>query len=142
MAIIMGPTNAGAGVLVIGRSQSSHAEALATARSWYNTDHIPQLGFVVCVINGIGGKTKTIGYVYLQVAINGQTINHKFYVFDTLPCKTHGILGQDFLSRYKSVINFNNYSLWCNDKHINLNLINSKGYFNLPARSKSILIPT
>lgn len=93
-------------------------------------------------INGIGGKVQAIGYVYLQLSIDGYTFDHKFYVFDTLPCKAHGILGQDFLGKYKSVIDFSNktLSLWHNEsEQIVLNLINSTNYLlTVSARSESI----
>lgn len=93
-------------------------------------------------INGIGGKVQAIGYVLLNLSIHDQNISHRFYVFDTLPCKSHGILGQDFLGRYRSVIDFNNntLSLWCDETNkITLQLTNSSNYLmSLPARSESI----
>lgn len=93
------------------------------------------------VINGVGGKVHAIGYSYLQLLIDGQSISHKFYIFETLPCKAHGILGQDFLSKYGSIIDFNNnvLSLRYNGKEIMLKLISMHEYLlKLPARSESI----
>lgn len=57
------------------------------------------------VINGIGGKTYSEGYVYLSLrASDGSVYEHKFYLFDDLPCKSDGIIGLDFLNNFNSTI--------------------------------------
>jgi hypothetical protein len=91
-------------------------------------------------VNGIGGKVQSIGYVYLHLVIENHRLIHKFYVFKTLPCKGSGILGQDFLSKYKSVLNFGNRTmlLWNNNFKISLPLIMANNNFTVPARSESI----
>lgn len=63
------------------------------------------------IINGIGGKVQAIGYAYLQLQSHNHFFNHKFYLFETLPCKAHGIIGQDFLNKHNAVIDFKNNSL-------------------------------
>lgn len=92
------------------------------------------------LVNGIGGKVQAIGYAYLRLVIGNQTLQHKFYVFKTLPCKGSGILGQDFLSKYKSVLNYGNQTLllWNNNSKVSLPLIMTNNHFNIPARSESI----
>lgn len=47
-------------------------------------------------INGIGGSLISLGYIYLNLISNGIHFNHKFYVFKNLPCRSSGIIGQDF----------------------------------------------
>lgn len=61
-------------------------------------------------INGIGGAVYTEGYLELE---------HKIYVFDTLPCKTDGILGQDFMNKFKCILNFEQNTLTINHEGSN-----------------------
>lgn len=58
------------------------------------------------VVNGVGGSLKAIGYIYLELRYKQYSFKHKFHVFDTLPCKSVGLLGQDFLQRYKGIVDF------------------------------------
>lgn len=95
------------------------------------------------IINGIGGKQQAIGYIYLHLTSGTFTFEHKFYVFDTLPCKTHGILGQDFINKYRSVLNFDNNTLTLtipDGNKLTLPLLVNKNNFvlNIAARSESI----
>lgn len=93
------------------------------------------------VINGIGGKVQAIGYVYLQLSIGEHYISHKFYVFHSLPCAAHGLIGQDFLSKHRSVINFENETLSLRHTSVDIviKLFNSNKYLmTIPARSESI----
>lgn len=62
-------------------------------------------------INGIGGTIQAIGYVFIQLEINGHCFQHKFFVFDTIPCVTAGILGSDFLEKYRSILDYNTNTL-------------------------------
>ncbi|CAH0717077.1 unnamed protein product, partial [Brenthis ino] len=49
------------------------------------------------VINGIGGRTYSDGYVYLTLqASDGTTYEHKFYLFKNLPCN-------DLIKKWRSV---------------------------------------
>lgn len=57
-------------------------------------------------IRGIGGNIHSKGYVYLKLKVNDIELTHKFYVFENLPCRTDGIVGQDFLSKYNCILNF------------------------------------
>lgn len=94
--------------------------------------YVQEFNIPICkeniIINGIGGRVQAIGYVDLQLRTHNQIIGHRFYVFDSLPCKAHGILGQDFLGKYRSVIDFNNnvLILCLNGNEIVLNIYNSK----------------
>lgn len=70
------------------------------------------------MINGLGGKVQAIGYVYLQLNIDDFIVNHKFYVFNSLPITANGIIGRDFLRRFRSVLNFDKNTLVLRD-HLN-----------------------
>lgn len=92
------------------------------------------------VVNGIGGKVQAIGYVYLNLIAGEQTFRHKFFVFETLPSKVSGILGQDFLQKYQSILNFGNnkLTLWKNNFKICLPITKQSRSLTIPARSESI----
>ena len=95
------------------------------------------------VINGVGGKIQAIGYVLLKLVVSDQMITHKFYVFESLPCKSNGILGQDFLSKYKSTLNFKNNTISLileNNNKISLPLFvyENKQSYSVPSRSETI----
>lgn len=98
------------------------------------------------VINGIGGKIYSEGYVYLNVTTDsGKTFKHKFYIFEKLPCRSDGILGQDFFNKFNTVqYDLKNSVLTLHD---NENKYSSKLYstpkistkvLTIPARSESI----
>lgn len=92
-------------------------------------------------INGIGGSIEAIGYVYLTLSncydSPGHSFEHKFYVFNSLPCKAHAILGQDFLSKFNAILNLNCSTLTLKNNII-LPLRSSFHCFILPPRSESI----
>lgn len=96
------------------------------------------------MINGIGGKVRAMGYVNIDLNIENHVLNHRFFVFESLPCKAHGILGQDFLSKHMSVLDFANKSLtiWQNSiNKLDFPLIlesNHKNSYFIPARSESL----
>lgn len=73
-------------------------------------------------IKGIGGDAISEGFVYLKLSSNGQELHHKFYVFKNLPCRSDGILGQDFISKYNCILNFEK----------NMLTLNNKGSFSIP----------
>lgn len=76
------------------------------------------------VIRGIGGKIYSKGYVFLTVKTSdGIPFEHKFYVFDKLPCKSDGILGQDFFDKFDNI----NYDL----KNLLLTLQNTENKYTL-----------
>lgn len=92
-------------------------------------------------INGLGGKVQAIGYVYLPLTLGDETITQKFYVFNNLPIKASGILGRDFLNKYKAQLDFdkNVLTLFTDTKATCLALLNAcKVTLNIPARSESI----
>lgn len=77
------------------------------------------------LINGVGGKLRAIGYVYLKLQTERCSFVHKFYVFEDLPCKSVGILGQDFLQKYAGIIDFSKNKLSlkeCEGKEISIPL--------------------
>jgi len=57
------------------------------------------------VINGIGGKIVSQGYVTLPLKVDNIVFKQNFYVFDELPCKTDAIMGHNFLKNFNSIIN-------------------------------------
>lgn len=96
-------------------------------------------------VKGIGGEVVSKGYVYLNLCINDESFRHKFYVFENLPCKTNGILGQDFFSNYNAVLNYEKDTLnlqTLTGKRVIVQFENhdeeSKMYFVVPARSETV----
>lgn len=96
-------------------------------------------------IKGIGGNVNSEGEVYLTLNNNGYNFAHKFRVFESLPCKTNGILGQDFLKSYRAVLNFeiNTLQLTTKDNEslsINFSYMtpDTDCYLTVPARSESV----
>lgn len=57
-------------------------------------------------INGIGGHIFCDGFVCLKLNFNNFYFEHKFYVLKNFSCRTDGILGQDFLSKFNSILDF------------------------------------
>lgn len=92
-------------------------------------------------INGLGGTVQAIGYVYLPLTVGDRNISHKFYLFNSLPIKASGILGREFLNKYKAQLDFykNILTLFIGQIPISLPLVNEcKIVFNIPARSESV----
>lgn len=98
-------------------------------------------------IKGVGGYVISEGFVYLKLYYNDKDFEHKFYVIDGLPCRTHGILGQDFLCKFKCIINFENNTLTLKnnnaiDEFVELPLqmgqLGSNNFITLPPRCESI----
>lgn len=75
-------------------------------------------------VNGIGGTSYTEGYVYIPVTLCGIEFKHKFYVLKNLPCIQDGLIGQEFLTNYNCVLNYENNTFTLNsfDKPITLSL--------------------
>lgn len=94
------------------------------------------------IINGIGGKVHAIGYTYLKLRSDDKLFRHKFYVFDSLPCKASGIIGQDFLNTYSAIIDLkNDYLTLVVGNNIKCNLRiqrNDKYIWNVAPRCESI----
>lgn len=91
-------------------------------------------------INGIGGKVITIGYCYLNLNLNDYHLRHKFYVFEYLPIKAHGIIGQEFLTKYNAVLDFshNIITLSINNNKFDLPISTSSNYLEISPRCESI----
>lgn len=81
----------------------------------------------VTYIDGIGGKITSYGTIRLNLETDTQSFNHKFHVLTNLPLKVDGIIGQDFLIKYKCVINF--------EKEI-ITLNHNNKFFNIPLNLK------
>lgn len=109
---------------------------------------LPEEGYTLykdnIVINGMGGKTYSEGYVYLTLNTqNGNCYSNKFYLFDSLPCKSDGILGLDFLSHFQSQIDLENNTITLrNECEDIIPLYTSPSiclnYLTIPARAESI----
>lgn len=104
----------------------------------------------VTYIDGIGGKITSHGIVHLDLTSKtNKNFNHKFHVFTDLPLNVDGIIGQDFLMKYKGIINFEKELITLrNDEQfidIPLNLtvknyeINHSNQIKLASRSESII---
>lgn len=95
-------------------------------------------------INGIGGKVESKGYVYLYLNYCSHIFKQKFYIFDSLPCKTDGILGQDFLSSYGALLDYelNTMKLLSQSgEHVSLPIemkSESNSFLTIPSRCESI----
>lgn len=92
-------------------------------------------------INGLGGKVQAIGYVYLTLYLGDHRVTHKFYVFKTLPIQSNGILGRDFLNRFKAKLDFeqNNLTLQKDEQKISLHFTGEcKSKFIIPKRCESV----
>lgn len=95
---------------------------------------------------GIGGDIVSVGHVFLQLNIEGYIFKHKFYVFKNLPCKTNGILGQDFFKKFQALIDFELNTLQLNtenNEHVTLKfeyiMTTSQNFqLMLPPRCESI----
>lgn len=100
-------------------------------------------------INGIGGTITSIGYVCLNLYNeSNESYIHNFHVFQTLPVNVDGILGQDFLAKYKCLLNFEDNTLTLNKNNrfyiMPLNVYSnnnskSQACIKLPSRSESII---
>lgn len=96
-------------------------------------------------ISGIGGNLYTEGIVYIELSVNGRSLCHKFHVLRNLTCVTSGILGQDFLRKYKSVIDLehNTVTLNIHDSEaltlpLQLGLLGKNSYITVPPRCEKI----
>lgn len=85
------------------------------------------------------------GYVYLTLLSDSITFRQRFYVFDSLPSGTDGILGQDFLKTYNAKLDYELNTLRLFDKKgcdICLQFESSQSsknsYLNVSARCESI----
>lgn len=58
----------------------------------------------------------SIGYIFLDLCVEGISFNQKFYIFENLSCSADGILGQDFFLKYHAIVNYNNGTLTLYDK--------------------------
>lgn len=95
-------------------------------------------------VNGIGGKVYSTGYAVLDLhASKTDTFQIKFHIFKTLPIIVDGILGLDFMKRYKANIDLNTnlLTLQIGDKYYNQPIFDKPDYSNsllIPPRSETI----
>lgn len=94
-------------------------------------------------IKGIGGDVVSEGFVFLDLCYKSKILRHKFYVFKNLPCRSDGILGQDFISKFNCILDFEKNILTVNhDKPFSLPLqmgqIGYNNYISLQPRCESI----
>lgn len=95
-------------------------------------------------VNGIGGKIESIGFVPLELHTStADKFQNKFYIFKNLPIVVDGILGIDFLAKYKANIDLgkNLLKLQAEDKHCTLpihNKLENSNSLVIPPRSETI----
>lgn len=97
----------------------------------------------IVTINGLGGKVQTMGYVYIPLSLDGYVIHHKFFVFQSLPILSNGIIGRDFLNRFRALVDFNKNILSMNignNQNFILHITNNYNLnvFQIPPRSESV----
>lgn len=93
------------------------------------------------IINGVGGNLRSMGYVNLKLVCGKYSFLHKFYVFDDLPCKSVGIIGQDFLQTYSGIIDFSENKLTLREREGSVISIPLKYYsysLNIPPRCEVV----
>lgn len=75
-------------------------------------------------IKGIGGKLVSIGYSFLNLYVEQIKFRIKCYIFESLPCRTNGIIGENFLRLYKANLDYekNALTLLNEDKKVVLDL--------------------
>lgn len=108
-------------------------------------EHIPKNVNVIrdkLKIKGVGGVLFSEGYVYLKLKTQQLIFEQKFYVFKNLSCISNGIIGKNFLSRYKCLIDFksNQLSLTTHEKSVRMALRTARRaeVFTIPARCEKI----
>lgn len=92
-------------------------------------------------VNGICGNITAIGNISLELHTNGVTFEQLFYVFRDIPCNYNGIIGQNFLQKYKGIINFEENTLILNNRHKMVEVsLNSKNdsVLTIPSRCEII----
>ena len=99
-------------------------------------------------INGVCGELCSVGFVDLRLTIRNQEFVNRFHVFKDLCCASDGILGLDFLRKYKGKVNLelNTLSLINNKVEISLPLQLGQAqnkYIHLAKRCESLhFVPT
>lgn len=94
-------------------------------------------------VSGIGGSIRAIGSVYLELTSGVHRFGHRFYVFDSLPCKDDGIIGNDFLTKFRAILNLNKNTLTLSEspeKTVDLKIRTNhcQTSYIIPPRSESI----
>lgn len=58
------------------------------------------------------GNTSTLGRIALELDLDKYPLQHKFHVVtDEFNMPSDGILGKDFIKKYKCIINYKNYTV-------------------------------
>jgi Reverse transcriptase (RNA-dependent DNA polymerase)/RNase H-like domain found in reverse transcriptase/Integrase zinc binding domain/Retroviral aspartyl protease len=94
-----------------------------------------------CIINGITqGKIETIGLSNLTLKLNeDMKIEHDFQIVDeNFNFLADGILGRDFLSKYRCILDYNKYLLMVKIGKQNLELPLLDSWITIPARSEVV----
>lgn len=93
-------------------------------------------------INGICGNVDVKGKITVGLEIEDRLVNQEFLVMDKFKSNFDGILGMDFLNKYKAVINYdlNTILITINGKNYTNQLVNENIYnITIPRRSEIIL---
>lgn len=60
-------------------------------------------------INGISGSTYSLGSTNISIDLGQAQLCHEFHVMDDIGCGMHGVLGSDFLMKYKATIDYEKF---------------------------------
>lgn len=88
-------------------------------------------------------RQQAIGYVILPIKFNDKTFEHKFHIVkDDFPLPCNGILGKDFIKRYRCCIDYNNMTFTVqpqNHRPSTISILNEdqNGCVQIPPRSES-----
>ncbi|CAH2083624.1 unnamed protein product [Euphydryas editha] len=91
-------------------------------------------------IKGIGGKIITKGFINLKVCMQNLGFIHTFYVIENMNFPEHGILGRDFLRKYKAIVDYeiNTVTLKLNSETITMPMdtgyLGKNYYIDIPPR--------
>lgn len=96
-----------------------------------------------CSITGIGnGAISTLGDTTINIIVNNQTLPQHFHiVHENFPIPTDGIIGRDFLTKWKSNIDYDTWilSIKTDDNILEIPITNQlRGKFLIPPRCEVI----
>jgi hypothetical protein len=94
-----------------------------------------------CRISGItSGVIESIGTTKLNLKFDNRFLDHDFQVVsDSFPINTNGLLGKDFINKYKCIINLEDklFTVNMRDGQIKIDIVSEIDYI-IPSRCRAI----